>query len=110
RLDAERAIFETAVPALAEGNPLRATAPIAQVDKHTVCAWLSPLARHWRTVLLYFWHDLHGRECQRDALWRFVHTKEAQRPGAKSYCATYGHAWVWLAFAPGWRLVLAFVI
>ena len=40
----------------------------------------------------------------------FVHTKEAHLPGAKIYCDTYGDAWVWIAFAPVWRLVLAFVI
>jgi IS1 family transposase len=39
-----------------------------------------------------------------------VHTKEAHLPGAKLYCDTYGDAWVWIAFAPVWRLVLAFVI
>jgi IS1 family transposase len=109
-LDADPAIFETAVRALAEGNALRATARIVQVDKDTVCAWLDRFARHCRTVMLYFWHDLPVSECQLDELWSFVHTKEAQLPGAKIYCATYGDAWVWLAFAPVWRLVLAFVI
>ena len=39
-----------------------------------------------------------------------MHTKEAHLPGAKMYCATYGDAWVWVAFAPVWRLVLACVI
>jgi IS1 family transposase len=39
-----------------------------------------------------------------------VHTKEAHLPGATIYSATYGDAWVWIAFAPVWRLVLAFVI
>ena len=39
-----------------------------------------------------------------------MHTKEGHLPGAKLYCATYGDAWVWVAFAPVWRLVLAFVI
>jgi len=60
--------------------------------------------------MLYFWHDLHVSECQLDELWSFIHTKEAHLPGAKSYCDTYGDAWVWIAFAPVWRLVLAFVI
>jgi hypothetical protein len=59
---------------------------------------------------LYLWHDLHVQECQLDELWSFVHTKHANLPGAKSYHETYGDAWVWLAFAPEWRLVLAFVI
>src|SRR5262249_40842926 len=109
-LDADPAIFETAVRALAEGNALRATARIVQVDKDTVCAWLDRVARHCRIVMLYFWHDLSVSECQLDELWSFVHTKEEHLPGAKIYCATYGDAWVWIAFAPLWRLVLAFVI
>ncbi|MGE3536638.1 MAG: helix-turn-helix domain-containing protein [Candidatus Tectimicrobiota bacterium] len=109
-LEAEPAIFETAVRALAEGNSLRATARIVQVDKDTVCAWLHRVACHCRTVLLSFWRDLHVSECQLDELWSFVHTKEAHLPGAKIYCDTDGDTWVWSAFAPVWRLVLAFVI
>ena len=104
-LDADPAIFETAVRALAEGNALRATARIVQVDKDTVCAWLHRVAYHCRTVMLYFWHDLHVSECQLDELWSFVHTKEAHLPGATIYCDTSGDAWVWIAFAPVWRLV-----
>ena len=103
-------VFETAVHALAEGNALRVTARIVQVDKDTVCTWLHRVACHCRTIMLYFWHDLHVSECQLDELWSFVHTKEAHLPGAKLYCDTYGDAWVWIAFAPVWRLVLAFVI
>jgi len=109
-LKADRALFEMAVRALAEGNALRATARIVQVDKDTVCAWLDRVARHCRVVMLSLWHNLHVWECQLDELWSFVHTKEAHLPGAKLYCATYGDAWVWIAFAPVWRLVLAFVI
>ena len=109
-LETDRALFEMAVRALAEGNALRATARIVQVDKDTVCAWLDRVARHCRVVMLSLWHNLHVTECQLDELWSFVHTKEAHLPGAKLYCATYGDAWVWIAFAPVWRLVLAFVI
>ena len=109
-LETDRALFEMAMRALAEGNALRATARIVQVDKDTVCAWLDRVARHCRTVMLSLWHNLHVTECQLDELWSFVHTKEAHLPGAKLYCATYGDAWVWIAFAPVWRLVLAFVI
>lgn len=45
-----------------------------------------------------------------DELWGFVHTKERNLPAAKVYHETYGDAWVWIALAPVWRLVLAFVI
>ena len=96
--------------ALAEGNSIRATSRIVQVDKDTVCDWLDRAALHCRSVALYFWSQLHVTECQLDELWGFVHTKEAHLPFAKIYCETYGDAWVWLAFAPVWRLVLAFVV
>ena len=88
RLKADRALFEMAVRALAEGNALRATARIVQVDKDTVCAWLDRVARHCRLVMLSLWHNLHVQECQLDELWSFVHTKEAHLPGAKIYGAT----------------------
>jgi len=39
-----------------------------------------------------------------------VHTKEHNLLTAKLVCETYGDAWIWLAFAPVWRLVLAFVV
>lgn len=45
-LDADPAIFETAVRALAESNALRATARSVQVDKDTVCIWLHRVACH----------------------------------------------------------------
>lgn len=109
-LESEAAIFETAVRALAEGNSIRTTGRILQIDKDTVCDWLSRAALHCRSVVLYFWNQLHVTECQLDELWSFVHTKEAHLPCAKIYCETYGDAWVWLAFAPAWRLVLAFVV
>ena len=61
-------------------------------------------------VMLYQWHNLHVSECQLDELWSFVHTKEQNLSAAKQWCETYGDAWVWLAFAPVWRLVVAFVV
>ena len=109
-LEADPTIFETAVRALAAGHALRATARIVPVDKDTVCAWRHQVACHCRTVILYFWHDLHVRACQLDALWSVIHPKEAHLPGAKLSCDTYRDAWVGIAFAPAWRVVLAFVI
>jgi hypothetical protein len=62
----DRALFEMAVRALAEGNALRATARIVQVEKATVCAWLDRVARHCRTVMLSLWHNVHVQECPLD--------------------------------------------
>ena len=109
-LEADPAIFETAVRALAEGNSIRATGRIVQIDKDTACDWLDRAALQCRLVMLYLWRNLHVTECQLDELWSFVHTKERNLEYAKIYCETYGDAWVWVAFAPIWRVVLAFVV
>jgi IS1 family transposase len=109
-LDAAPALFETAIRALAEGNSLRATGRIVQIDKDTACAWLHRAALHCRVVMLYLWQELPVTECQLDELWSFVHTKEQNLLTAKLVCETYGDAWVWIAFAPVWRLVVAFVV
>ncbi len=109
-LDAAPLIFETAVRALAEGNALRATARIVQIEPDTACDWLSRAGRQCRLVMLSLWRKLHVTECQLDELWSFVHTKEEHLAWAKDYRATYGDVWVWLAFAPAWRVVLAFVV
>src|ERR1043166_8349980 len=109
-LNADPAIFETAVRALAEGNSLRSTARIVQIDKDTACDWLHRAACHARLVMLSLWHDLAVVECQLDELWSFVHTKEGNLDSAKRVCDSYGDAWIWVAFAPLWRLVLAFVV
>ena len=49
-------------------------------------------------------------ECQLDELWSFVHAKEAYLALAKRMCETDGDAWIWMAFAPVWRLVRAFMV
>jgi IS1 family transposase len=45
-----------------------------------------------------------------DELWSFVRKKEAHLTVAEKVLALYGDAWVWIAFAPAWRLVAAFVV
>jgi IS1 family transposase len=39
-----------------------------------------------------------------------VHTQQENLPGAQYYLDSHGDTWVWLAFAPVWRLVLGFVV
>lgn len=91
-LHTDPAIFETAVRAFAEGNSIRATARIVQVDKDAVCGWLERAAQHCRLALLYLWRDLHVIECQLDELWSFVHTTQHHLPFARLYDETYGDA------------------
>ena len=109
-LESASTLVEMAVCALAEGNSLRATARIIQIDKDTACDWLNRAAQHCRLVMLFHWRNLHISECQLDELWSFVHTKEENLLSAQHGCERYGDAWVWLAFAPVCRCVLAFVV
>ena len=90
-LEADPVVFETAVRALAEGNALRATARIVQVDKDTVCTWLHRVACHCRTLMLYFWRDLHVSECQLDELWSFVHTPTVSLDVISLVASSYGY-------------------
>jgi len=104
------ALFELALRALAEGHSIRATARIIQVEKDTVCIWLERAAQPCRLVILYVWQQLPLRACQWDELWSVVQTTDEPLAWAKTYHDTYGDAWVWVAFAPEWRLVVAFVV
>jgi transposase-like protein len=49
---AEERIYEIALRALAEGNSLRGTGRIVEVDKDTVCDWLDRAGRHCRADIL----------------------------------------------------------
>jgi IS1 family transposase len=60
--------------------------------------------------MLSLWQQLPVRECQLDELWSFVHTKDEHLPWAKTSRDTSGDAGVWVALAPEWRLVVAFVV
>ncbi len=109
-LEADASIFETAIRALAEGNSIRATARIVTIEEDTVSAWLDRAGKHCRLITLELWKNLRVTECQLDELWSFVHTKQGHLEEVKLYKESYGDAWVWSAFAPVPRLVLAFVI
>lgn len=109
-LVAEERIFTIAMRALAEGNSLRGTARIIDVDKDTVCTWLDQAGRHCRAVTAFLFDQLHITECQLDELWSFVRKKEAHLTPAEKVLTLYGDAWVWIAFAVPWRLVAAFVV
>lgn len=109
-LEVDSSIFETAVRALAEGNSIRSTARIVNAEEDSIRIWLHKASQHCRLVTLELWTNLRVTECQLDELWGFVHTKEGHLEEAKLYKETYGDAWVWIAFAPVSRIVLAFVV
>jgi len=77
---AEESNYTIAMRALAEGNSLRGTGRIVEVDKDTVCDWLDRAGRHCRAVTTYLFDNLHITECQLDELWSFVRKKERIYP------------------------------
>jgi IS1 family transposase/transposase-like protein len=107
---AEEPNYTIAMRALAEGNSLRGTGRIVAIDKDTVCDWLDRAGRHCRAVTTSLFDTLHITECQVDKWWSFVRKQEAHLTAAEKVLALDGDAWVWIAFAPAWRLVAAFVV
>jgi transposase-like protein len=99
-----------AMRALAEGNALRGTGRIVAVDQDTVCDWLARAGRHGRAVTTYLCDNWPSTEDPVDEWSSFVRQKEAHLTVAEKVRARYGDAWVWIACAPAWRLVAAFVV
>jgi IS1 family transposase len=75
-----------------------------------VCIWLDRAAQPCRLVILYVWPQLPLRACPLDELWSVVHPKDAPLAWAQPSHDPYGEAWVWVACAPEWRLVVACVV
>jgi IS1 family transposase len=98
-----------ALAALAEGLSLRATARVFGVDKDTVCAWLKKAARHSEQVSNYLMQNLNVPEVQMDELWTFVQKKEQHLSAWEQLHTEYGDTWVWIAFDPLYKLILAHV-
>ncbi|MBL7183124.1 MAG: helix-turn-helix domain-containing protein [Anaerolineae bacterium] len=106
----DEAVFTIATRALAEGNSIRGTGRIVDVDKDLVASWLDRAAFHCMVVTKYFFRNLHLTECQLDELWGFVYKKEANLKPIEKILAEYGDAWVWTCFAPIPKLISAFVV
>jgi len=60
---------------LAEGNSIRATSRIMNLDKDTVYRIFDRASTHCQKVLEHLMVDLHLEECQLDELWSFVKKK-----------------------------------
>lgn len=106
----DEAIFTIAMRALAEGNSIRGTGRIVDVDKDLIAAWLDQAAFHCMVVTKYFFRNLHLTECPLDELWGFVRKKEDNLEPIEKILAEYGDAWVWTCFAPVQKLIPVFVV
>ena len=58
----------------------------------------------------HFFRNLHLHECQLDELWTFIYKKEDHLTPLEKLQEVDGDAWVWIAFSPVCKLVLAWVV
>ena len=75
-LKADEQTFYDVIACLAEGNGIRATARIKNVDKDTVAAWLDRASQHIEAVSHYLMVNLHFEAVQLDEFWSFVQKKK----------------------------------
>lgn len=74
-LKADEETFYRAIGCLVEGNGVRETGRILELDKDTVSAWLEKASQHAEAVSRYLMVDLSFEEAQLDEFWSFVKKK-----------------------------------
>ena len=92
-LKTDEQTFYEVIACLAEGNGLRATARIKNVDKDTVAAWLDRASQHIEAVSHYLMVNLHFEAVQLDEFWSFVKKKRPSVPlwsGSGKHTVTAG--------------------
>ena len=79
QLKADEETFYQAIGCLVEGDGVRETGRILDLDKDTVSAWLAKASRHTEAVSRYLMVNLQFEEAHLDEFWSFVKKK---RPSA----------------------------
>ena len=80
------------------------------VTEETVLAWLRRAAQKAHEINGHLLRDLPVTQVQLDELWGFIRRKHAQQAdpdGASPELSEDGRQWVWISFAPEFRLILA---
>jgi hypothetical protein len=74
-MKADGGTFYRAIGCSAEGNGVRETGRILELDKDTVSMWLEKAFKHTEAVSRYLIFKLHFEELQLDVFWCFVKRK-----------------------------------
>jgi transposase-like protein len=80
------------------------------VTEDTVLAWLGSASKKAHEINTPLLRDLPVPEVQLDEMWRFIRRKHAQQAGPDGDSpdrSEDGRQWVWISFAPEFRLILA---
>ena len=80
------------------------------VTEETVLEWLRRAAQKAHEINAHLLRDLPVTQVQLDEMWNFIRRKQAQQAGPDGEStegSEDGRQWVWLSFAPKFRLILA---
>ena len=99
-----------ALQELAEGLGIRAVARIHGVKPDTVLDWLKKAGQHCQALSEYMMQELNVTQVQMDELWTFVRKKERMLKEWEKLHGEWGDTWVWVAFDPVHKLVIAALV
>jgi IS1 family transposase len=80
------------------------------VTEETVLMWLERATQKAHEMNAHLLRNLPVTEVQRDEMWSFIkrkHAQQAETDGESSNLSEDGQQWVWISFAPEFRLILA---
>jgi IS1 family transposase/transposase-like protein len=80
------------------------------VTEETVLAWLRRAAEKALEINTHLLRELPVTQVQLDEMWSFIrrkHSEQAGPDGESSELSEDGRQWVWISFAPEFRLILA---
>jgi IS1 family transposase/transposase-like protein len=80
------------------------------VTEETVLEWLRRAAQKAHEINVHLLRDLPVTQVQLDEMWSFIRRKHAQQAGPDGESTAWsedGRQWVWISFAPEFRLILA---
>ena len=95
---------------LAEGLGVRAVARIHGVEPDSVLDWLRKAGEHCERLSAYMMRQLELSQVQLDELWTFVRKKQRMLSEWEKLHSECGDTWIWIAFDPLHKLVLAVLL
>ena len=80
------------------------------VTEETVLMWLERAAQKVQEINTHLLRELPVTEVQLDEMWSFIkrkHAQQAETDGESGDLSEDGRQWIWISFAPQYRLILA---
>jgi IS1 family transposase len=98
------------VSALVEGNSVRATCRMLDVDKGTVLKLLVDLGAACADYQDRMLRNLPCRRVQCDEIWQFCYAKAKNVPADKAGAFGYGDVWTWVAMDADTKLIPSWIV